>query len=296
MININTSATVGLAGYFKLEVEKPDGSIKELAPFQKNLILDQGLDANAYKDYCHIGTGTSTPVVTQTGLDALVAIKVGGAAGGNTNSGAEPYYTDSVRIYSFAVGAFNGEALAEIGLGGPEAASLWSRSLIKDVTGTPTTVTVLSDEILKVTYTIRITPPTADSVAVLGAYTCTTRPANVNNAAGWYVGFGNGFSAAGSTSIFTNASLGPTTGSIGGSSIYGISGGAVGTATLVGVRTGRFSQSFGVGDINTANGISGWFIHCSSFSYQWQVLIDPPIMKTSTDILTITHDTTWDRA
>lgn len=70
MVNNRSS----ISGRFKLQVVNPDGSLAEDRPWQKNLILDQGLNqccdgtaslASAFT-YCAVGTGT-TPTYTDSG-------------------------------------------------------------------------------------------------------------------------------------------------------------------------------------------------------------------------------------
>ena len=285
---------VGMAGYFKIDVIKPDGSIKELAPFQKNLILNQGLDNNLYKNYCHVGTGTSTPVVTQTGLDARVA-DVAGSGNSSVNSGSAPYYTDSTQTFTYAVGTFNGEALTEIGLGSTGVTSLWSRSLIKDSGGVPTSITILNDEILVVTYTIRIIPPTTDVVTVVGPHTCTARAANVNSINAWVMSFGNFFSANGNYAVYTNYALPAIDGGSGYTQIYNTTYYGTVPISYPAARTGRFTMSLGVNDGNAANGISGLRVAMLG-GCSFGVHISPAIMKTSDDILTLEFDFSWDRA
>ena len=283
---------VGMAGYFKIDVIKPDGSIKELAPFQKNLILNQGLDNNLYKNYCHVGTGTSTPVVTQTGLDARVA-DVAGSGNSSVNSGSAPYYTDSTQTFTYAVGTFNGEALTEIGLGSTGLTSLWSRSLIKDSGGVPTSITILNDEILVVTYTIRIIPPTTDVVTVVGPHTCTVRATNVNSSGLWFMTFGSFFGSTAQFWAYTNYTLPAIDGAIP-SALFNSSYGGTLPISYPAARTGRYTISLGVNDANAANGISGLRVNnwggCS-----FSASFSPAIMKTSDDTLTLEIDITWDR-
>jgi hypothetical protein len=288
------SMKFGLSGYFKIDVIKPDGSVVELAPFQKNLILDSGLDNNLSKDYCHVGTGNSTPVVTQTGLDARVAVANGPNQGGSTNSGSDPYYTSSNRLYTFSVGAFNGEALTEIGIGGSGISSLWSRSLIKDSGGVPTTITVLNDEILRVTYTVRIYPPTVDNVVTINGYECTTRAAQANATSYWYFSYYGMGSNSGNFVHYTNGGLGAIT-SFPTGTADGMTSGGIFTITYPAPRTVRISRYSSLSAGNFANGISAVLFRSES-GFGFQVGFVPPIPKTSNDVLTLEFDISWDRA
>jgi len=285
---------IGISGYFKLDVVKPDGSVVELAPFQKNLWLDQGLDnfmsSNAYIKYVHVGTGTSTPVITQTSLDSFLALEQLQSRS-MTNSGSPPYYTDTTTVHEFAVGVFNGQALTEIGLGRSWAGGLSTRSLIKDAGGAPTSVTVLIDEILRVTYTLRLNVPEVDSVVVLGPYTCTTRAMYANNAGYW--GFSQSYQEIQGSLIqlYTNASLGSITANIQGTSVYSSDQ----TFSRPSARSFRDTANLTLTEGNQVNGISGMTVRNAYFEYAFKTVFSPPIMKTSDELLSLSFDVTWDR-
>ena len=154
-----------LEGIIKLEVIREDGTLKEAAglnvPF-KNLITNAGLDyVNGYStindctDYCKVGTGSTPPAVTDTDLAAKTGIA--SPQGSQTNSVQKttlPYYSQHVRVFTFAVGAVSGN-LTEIGFFNyASSGTMWSRALIKDSGGNPTTLTLLATEQLRVTYTV----------------------------------------------------------------------------------------------------------------------------------------------
>src|SRR6478736_4633516 len=61
-----------VAGYFKLEVIRADGTIKSTHEF-KNLVLNAGLDRwaiNTADGFCHVGTGSATPAITDVALQS----------------------------------------------------------------------------------------------------------------------------------------------------------------------------------------------------------------------------------
>ena len=155
-----------LEGIIKLEVIKEDGTLKEAdglnIPF-KNLITDSGLNSIAGNytigdaaDYCRVGTGSTVPSVLDTALNS----QTGSASSSGTETksvqyATTPYYSQHQIVYTFAVGAVSGN-LPEIGFfSDSTGGSLWSRALIKDSGGNPTTLTLLATEQLKVTYTVR---------------------------------------------------------------------------------------------------------------------------------------------
>ena len=151
------------AGWFKIEATRPDGTRRVLADWFPNLILNGGLDrmgANPdYLSWCQVGSGSTAPVAAQTALVNRIA---GTSTQQNNVSGAQasaPYYGWYRRTYRFAQGVAAGN-LSEVGVGWATSGSLFSRALILDGGGSPTTITVLSDEVLDVTYELRRYPGT----------------------------------------------------------------------------------------------------------------------------------------
>lgn len=174
----------GVRGRFKMDAIKPDGTIRELAPWQDNLITDVGLNSMGgwqYRDmpsdpgsnyisdgtteFCWVGSGSTPPQVTDTAPVQYVkhTRTMSGTSGVRSSPGDARHYTGGIRIFQFNAGEATG-VLAEVGLSNgrhvnPTATyKLWmfSRALIKNANGDPITVTVLPDEILQVTYETRM--------------------------------------------------------------------------------------------------------------------------------------------
>jgi hypothetical protein len=290
-MNIN----IGVAGYFKMEVVKPNGAVVEVAPFQKNLILDSGLDnfktsANSMH-YCHVGSGVTAPSVSDTGLEVPVAISYY-TSKSNLGSGVSPHYTDTTTVHEFALGTFNGQEITEIGLGNSPTDSLLSRSLIKDGFNVPTKVIVFADEILKISYTVRIYVPEADTVVTIGAYTCTTRAGYASLTDSWNLSGNSGSALApGSFRLLANATLGIITSTMTGTLLTT----QTGTASRPTARSYRQTCSLGLGTGNGADGISGITLENTYFEFYLQTQISPPIMKTALDTLVFSFDVTWGR-
>lgn len=182
---IKVALDMGVQGRFKMEAIKvSDGSVRELAPWQDNLITDTGLNSMGgwqYRDmpsdpgsnyvsqgtteYCWVGSGSTPPAFTDTAPAAYVkhSNTVINTTTVRSNPGDARHFTGARRVFQFAVGEAQGN-LTEIGLSNgrhvnPTATyKLWifSRALIKNANGDPITVTVLPDEILQVTYEHRI--------------------------------------------------------------------------------------------------------------------------------------------
>lgn len=187
---------VGLKGHFILETFGPDGKRRKRLEFD-NLITNGGLDLmyncptyaygiGYYFNVCCVGLGNTTPAFTDTSLvNYLASASRADAATTNTYVAGPPTYWKAVATYTFGTGVAAGN-LTEIGTyptnGSPTA--LFSRALIVDGTGAPTTLVVESDEVLQVTYELDVYFTTTDITGtfVSGGITYNTvlRPASIN--------------------------------------------------------------------------------------------------------------------
>lgn len=156
-----------IAGRLRVVAIKPDGTERVLADWFDNLILNTGLDRigaslNAIT-YARVGSGSTPPEVTDLNLQSPVASTTtvqGAVLFGNTSSA--PYYGWIRKTFRFNTGVAAG-VLSEIGIGwGTSSGQLFSRALIKNSSGNPISITVLSNEVLDVTYELRLYAPTDD--------------------------------------------------------------------------------------------------------------------------------------
>jgi len=161
-IVLNGNVSGRMEGRYKFTVRRPDGEVRLETGWSKNLITNTGMDNFAktsdWDRYCYVGTGNTAPANTDTSLTTPV---VGGVTDTTTGPDTRDHVFDGtegyhrlIRTFRFDIGDAEG-VLAEVGVG-PTASTLTSRSLITDGGGTPTTITVLSDEILDVTYEFRV--------------------------------------------------------------------------------------------------------------------------------------------
>lgn len=157
-MNLEINSEVGAR--FKLVARKASTEeITRETGWFNNIVLDTGLaqmSVGLWIDRCCVGTGNSTPVATQTQLDAFKASTT--TTQGGVESGMQlttlPYY-DWLRVtYRFGEGVAAGN-ISEVGMGWGNA-NLWNRALVKDANGNPTTITVLADEYLDVITEIRV--------------------------------------------------------------------------------------------------------------------------------------------
>lgn len=193
--------TAGIAGRFKLRKGKTIGG-KEVVTGEtgwfNNIITNNG--KNDFADtlfgtisaYAHCGTGTTAEAAGDTALETFVASTNSVVSSSESVQSTAPYYSKMVKTFRFGVGAAEGN-ISEVGISTQATTGdLFSRSLVKDGGGSPTTITVLSDEWLDVTYEFRVYP---DGVTAGGAaedatgtisisgtnFDYTLRACNVNN-------------------------------------------------------------------------------------------------------------------
>lgn len=283
------------AGWFKIEATRPDGTRRVLADWFPNLILDGGLDrmgANSdYLSWCQVGSGSTAPVAAQTALVNRIA---GTNTGQKSVSGAQasaPYYGWYRRTYRFAQGVAAGN-LSEVGVGWATSGSLFSRALILDGGGSPTTITVLSDEVLDVTYELRRYPGTVDltGTVVLDGVThnWVSRAAGVTDSWHWTGTWqmAPDWTAAHTGDIGTVTALNPSgTGEIMSTTPLAYSSGSYARASTV---------SAGLNQTNLSGGIRSIVIGCGRAG-RYQIQFDPAIPKDNTKVLSLTIQHSWAR-
>lgn len=191
-----------ISGQFDLKVyDAYTGKLTKSRSFP-NLITNQGLIAYCgggnignftYPCVC-VGNGTSTPTPDDTTLASHLV-----------NSGGFPELWQSLiaptapdwvsgvsGTVRFNAGTFDGTTLSEIGItNGASGNPVWCRALILDEQGLPSSVTVLANEYLDVTYTLYYHPKLDDTefqFQMAGVtYNCVARAAFISqNAFGVY--------------------------------------------------------------------------------------------------------------
>ena len=302
MISINEK--IRMEGFYSFKVSNSKGESRDLsgiiAEDHKNLILDVGLNAlgtTSVVSACKVGTGVTPVAVSQTDLATPLAITSTLQSSSTGRNSTAPYYTWGRRTFRFGQGTAAGN-LTEVGVTYGGGSSLFSRALIVDSGGNPTTLTILADEWLDVTYELRIYQDLADktfNITLLGVdHVVTVRPANVttnpsdssyffDHFISWYYYY--------SQCSHYNGTIGTITGSPSGegSSAGGVSYGAYSQNSL------QRSIIYGVGlnDANLAGGIQSTIINTDKC--RWQVGYSPAIAKDSFKTLTMNYTLSWGR-
>lgn len=304
------------AGWYLIEAVKLDEEGKELsrricADWFPNLITDQGLDRlganNGWGQFCQVGSGNTPPANTDTSLQTFVAASSVEQSASVSASGSSPYFCTANKTYRFNAGVATGN-LSEVGIGWSSGAStLFSRALILDGGGVPTTITVLPDEVLDVTYAFRVYAPLVDIVSTITIsgilYNYTLRATNVTTP--WasslnppFGSWGNilqSFFGNGQSAIFRGASawsgaIGAITATPSGTNDTAstFSTAAYGTNNLY--RDGTAVWDLNDGNVGGIRSVSYYFSWCA-----YQMEFSPVIAKDNTKTLTLTFRHTWAR-
>lgn len=176
---------------------------------------------------------------------------------------------------------------------------LGSRSLFLDSGGSPTTVTVLSDEILQVYYEFRIYYPQTDiNTSIVDSttsvnHTVVIRPANVDeNNSAWNPSRALGYTSSQLCKAYTG-SLGSVTSEPSGSNI-GQSTAAVKDSYVSGSYTRSAKYSFALASANDASGIPSVLFRFGAT--EWQASFSPAIAKDSSKKWDVEFELTVSRA
>lgn len=308
---------VGLSGRYKLEQYSEDGEIKFSSEFN-NLITDDGLTmmgtfeaigTNGYMQWVSLNGNNTTPMpdegveagdveyrsstTTRTADTYIDSPEQGGVL---SRRFILPALTSSQNFSSILVGMLFSSA----------GRRLFSRALIRDPQGEPTTITGLTGDVFVVTYDLEFIPQgeVSGTLELIGAkggtYGWTARPANIDSftdaASNNFLGsrLRAAMNAVGTTSA-TNRTytgdLGPST---------GVPTGTVNTATtdLVADVTSLAEEhrtliTYRNGNRAHPTTISCYVCRMGPFCYQIQFF--PPIVKTNPGILEFNFEIQWGR-
>lgn len=285
--------TFGIQGEFTVSVIGPDGQVKESST-TKNLILDNLLEAIRAKSDAssiyystqtfRVGTGTTPPTASDLTLQSTLASRAVSSTPTQVaiTSDGTNWRTESTIQTDFSVGAVVGN-ITELGwfVAGMKPNTLtnevYSRTLIKDSQGNPTTLTVTSTDVLRVSYKLVMTGPDADVTGTLtlagNSYNYTIRRPTPSVVAVW--AFLDGSSASSNA-----AYVGGTFGAAG----QNPSGGTLLTATaLVEQGASAGERRFTITVPTNVNGSAG--ISMILLGNYMKIQFSPAVPKTTDDAL-----------
>ena len=315
-----TSTKLGVCGEYtikkyKVGVKEP---VQVVGPF-KNLITDWGMASigpgTLNSSYIYLGAGTATPTVGD--------LQLANYAARTDSSAPTPSVTerDATATSFWAQTSLNkrfnpGQAVGtftEVGFGDdgsvPPASSptyrLMSRALIVDGGGSPVAITVLADEYLDVTYTVRMYPPITDSTQTVNisgvSYTFNSRglnfPASVSvtpSTVNYRPGFAGQATPEGSPRVYSGTAAGtpPALAAITASDMLNLGpqdGSGSYSAKSASGYTVTVPFVFGLGAGNLPYGIRGLATVASSqfLTFSTQATITPAIPKDDTKVLSM---------
>lgn len=316
-----------LRGFYTMTRRKADTleEIQTVGPFE-NLITNYGLNliGTAAPSYAAVGTGTASPSASDTQLQSEIV-----NAPASLNMLLTPANWPTTQYCSYAAttrfdaGTAAGN-LAEVGVGDLQYDAVnmkyfiatYSRARIVDGSGDPTTITVLPDEVLDVTYELRHylypwedSSDDVDTTLTLSgvSYDIKMRPLNVNSS-DWACKWNATLQAPGSffyTGIdsSTPVSLSGVTDSAmsnigGGNILYSTPAAYVDNSYT---RKGTFTA--GLSELNFTYGISGLGMYTCNpgagssvhLAALWQATVTPAIPKDDTKILSFGVSYSWAR-
>ena len=287
-------------GFISLAVGKTINNLRYKTEF-KNLIVDQGLnnaastEINNLVSRCKVGSSSDIPTTSDTSLGQPAGFSIPVATSFYSHSSGNPvWYTYGRFTYTFPVGAVTGD-LREIGFF-DSSGNMFSRALIKDGVGNPTTVTILADEQLFVTYEVRKYPAETDQtgtfvLAINGvdtSFSYTARPALINTISSsnyWYGSHQLGVDT--NVAAYESQALGTVTGNPMGTAVAGL--GVIDTY-VAGSFKSTLNCIFDPSVANFTNGIGSMML-CNGF----QVSFTPAIPKNSDRRLILPLSTVYSR-
>lgn len=319
-MNIKMPSTA-LSGQFRMVVSEDAAGerVKHDTGFFDNLITDVGMNRigtvdsgtgfpiQTFIDVCGnfvVGSGSSQPAFTDTALEAPVARSGNPILDSHSSNYDRGWYEMVVR-QQFGQGVAAGN-LSEIGIqrdsmSGP----LWSRALILDGSGNPTTITVLADDFLTCYYTLRIMIPQEDAVFNIDVdydedgvvpTVVTARPLDANSSltrGGW--GFVTAVDGSGALLRFYSGGLAlPTAAQPLGTPVAALQ---TGNTTKTPYVTGSFQRYMSRGaSLNQHNSENLRTALLDWFMGYWQIEFNPPLQKDNTQTMQLTFGYSWARA
>ena len=260
-----------------------------------NMIVKAGLNAvggGATLIYqCCIGTNSTTVTFNDTGLGAQIAATTTIQSSTYGAASSAPYYRWYRKTFRFAQGAAAGN-LAEVGMK-TSSGTLFSRALIVDSAGIPTTLSILEDEYLDVTYELRTYIDSTDKVQTLvingDTYTVTLRAADITSSSSYQdQGITSSLNSS-NNQYFCSGYIGSVVNSPSGAS-YG-QGRSLRGNYITDSFERTFTTSAGLNYSNYSGGIQALYIQTSQGNFQAGFV--PALPKNNYMIITIDLTVGW---
>lgn len=259
-----------------------------------NMIVKSGLNAVGGSSnllyQCCVGTNSTTVSFEDTALGAQTAATSTVQSSNYGSNASSPYYRWIRKVFRFGQGTASGN-LAEVGMK-TSSGILFSRALIVDSAGIPTTLSILSDEYLDITYELRTYIDTADKTQTLvvngDTYNVTLRAADVTSSSSYQdTGIANGWYS--NMQHFKSGAIGSVINSPSGST-FSQNRNVRGSYILDSYEL-TFTTSAGLNDANFGGGIQSLYIQTTQGNFQ--AGFNPPLPKNNYMIITIDMTIGW---
>lgn len=313
---------VRLGGRFRAVVSK-DAECKRVVEdtgFFDNLITNTGMNRvgtvttstgtvlTVFNTLCGrfvVGSGSAEPQFTDTTLQNPVAFASADPLLNNESSNYDRGWFEMTVRHQFGQGQAVGN-LSEIGIqSGSASGPLWSRALILDGTGNPTTITVLPDDFLTCYYTLRIMIPKEDAVFNIDVdydedgivpTDVTGRPLNANSSAptnGWGLQTASVSGPGAYLRFYTGGLAVPTANSPLGTTI----GNDTASFATIPYVTDSFERYITrTNGLNEHNSQTLRTASLNALMGRWQIEFNPPLQKDNTQTMQVTFGYSWARA
>lgn len=314
--------SVKLSGQFRLVTSK-DAECKQVVKdtgFFDNLITNTGMNRigevttnaiysiEAFNTLCGrfvVGSGSAEPQFTDTALQNPVAFASSNVELVNESSNYERGWYEITVRHQFGQGQAAGN-LSEIGIQRTSTSGpLWSRALILDGQGNPTTITVLPDDFLTCYYTLRIMIPKEDAVFNIDVdygedgvvpTVVTGRPLRANDTdpvVGWGLQTAGTVSERAALQFYTGGLAAPTASAPLGSPI----GSQTTNFSIVPYIPDSFERYVTrTNGLNQHNSQELRTARLNALMGAWQIEFDPPLQKNNTQTMQVTFGYSWARA
>ena len=297
----------GLEGFYTLRVRGPDGIVRRELRFA-NLILDAGLNGigtngTSWLTTAALGTGTAAPTPADTGLSSPVSTTTTLSGTNGAQTATTPRYAWTRWTKRFAQGTATG-TWTEVGVG-RTATQLWSRALILDGLGAPTSLSVAAIEFVDIEYELRVYPNETDvtGVKTIGGIntTYTIRPRENDVTSAVAMVNGNWMTTIGTSGalMFFNGALNANYIQPSGTSDSFATPTNQVAAYVNNSRTKRITYNSGISNGNLSGGVASIIAYemydGTHSSRTFKCGFSPPIAKTNAYTLSLTFDFTWGR-
>lgn len=319
------SVKAGVCGRYRftrITVDENDNEVDRYqTPWMENIITNNGLDfigqhkLTSCFTHCYLGdkTSPSTPDATDTQLQSKIASTGSHSTSNSSHTSSSPYYHGIIATYHFGKGAAQG-TLTEVGTG-RGSQDLFSRALILDAAGSPTSLTIGHDDKLDVEYEFRVYFDEGDTTGTFSmtnpgdssptTYSYTVRMANIGSLSnGDFYTMYKRNGGRWNLSRFYDGPIGPITSHPTGNSFNG----SIHADT--GYTNGTYKQnvdlsigpnkSFGSGQFDPGTGVKSVAMYGNGGAgYKWyngwegQIEFSPTIPLTELDKLVVTISLSW---